>query len=80
MHGLRIGMHRFTEPKAFNMKTMWNSIMWLQDNSRPTTDTEKLVALGMVLVVVWTLLYIGSGMDGWIVEEIHEAEAAADIY
>jgi len=54
--------------------------LWLQDNSRPTTDTEKLVALGMVLVVVWTLLYIGSGMDGWIVEEIHEAEAAADIY
>ena len=54
--------------------------MWLQDNDRPTTDTEKLVALGMVLVVVWTLLRIGSGMDGWIVEEIHAAEAAADIY
>ena len=80
MNGLRIGMHRFTEPKAFNMKTMWNSVLWLQDNSRPTTDTEKLVALGMVLVVVWTLLHIGSGMDGWIIEEVHEAEAAADIY
>jgi hypothetical protein len=73
-------MPQFTEPKAFNMKTMWNSILWLQDNGRPTTDTEKLVALGMVLVVVWTLLHIGSGMDGWIIEEIHEAEAAADIY
>jgi len=78
MHGLRIGMHQ--KPKAFNMKTMWNSVLWLQDNNRPTTDSEKLIALGLVLVAVWTLLYIGSGMDGWIIEEVHEAEAASNIY
>jgi len=59
---------------------MWNSVLWLQDNNRPTTDSEKLIALGLVLVAVWTLLYIASGMDGWIIEEVHEAEAASNIY